>query len=68
MAKTNVAKTKKQEETLRAILKELRLLRKEIEFSLPQENVEDFVHSDRIKNSYQKAVKKYPLASSCSSN
>lgn len=45
---------------LQAILEELRLLRNEMTLLLPQEDLKDYVHKDRIKISYQKAIKKYP--------
>lgn len=45
---------------LQAILEELRLLRNEMTLLLPQEDLEDYAHKDRIKTSYQKSIKKYP--------
>ena len=45
---------------LQAILEELRLLRNEMTLLLPQEDLEDYNHKDRIRISYQKAIKKYP--------
>jgi len=45
---------------LQAILGELRLLRNEMTLLLPQEDLEDYNHKDRILISYQKAIKKYP--------
>jgi hypothetical protein len=45
---------------LQAILDELRLLRNEMTLLLPQEDLEDYAHEDRIRTSYQKAIKKYP--------
>lgn len=47
-------------EIIQDILEELRLLRKEVLFLFPQEDLEDYVHQDRIRDSYQKAIKKYP--------
>lgn len=45
---------------LQAILEELRLLRNEMTLLLPQEDLEDYTHKNRIRTSYQKAIKKYP--------
>ena len=50
-------------QTLKAILEELRLLRNEVMLLFPQENLKDCAHPDRIKRSYQKAIKKYPPVS-----
>lgn len=41
------------------ILKEVSMLRKEVSLLLPQEDVEDFVHTERIKQSYRHAIKEY---------
>ncbi len=48
---------------IKAIFEELRLLRNEIGLLLPQEELEGYTHPDRIRRSYQKAIKKYPPAS-----
>lgn len=58
----NITKIKNGEKVLQAILEELRLLRKEVMLLLPQEELEKYAHPERIKNSYQKAIKKYPPA------
>ena len=58
----NTTKTKNSEKTLQAILEELRLLRNEVMFLFPQEDLEDYAHPERIRNYYQKAIKKYPPA------
>jgi len=50
-------------EMMRAILEELRLLRQEIMLLFPQEDLEDYAHPDRVRNSYQKAIKEYPPVS-----
>lgn len=50
-------------EIMRAILEELRLLRQEMLLLFPQEDLEDYAYPDRIKNSYRKAIKEYPLVS-----
>lgn len=62
MATNTRITTKNGEKTLQAILEELRLLRKELILLLPQEDLEDYEHPERIKKSYQKAIKKYPPA------
>lgn len=46
-------------EVLKDILEELRLLRNEVMLLLPQEDLEEYAHPERIKNSYKKAIKKY---------
>lgn len=61
---TQTAKNKNSGETLQAILEELRLLRNEVMLLLPQKDLEDYAHPERIKSSYQKALKKYPPAAS----
>ena len=48
---------------IQKILEELRLLRQEVRLLLPQEDLEDYTHPERIKRSYQKAVKQYPPVS-----
>ena len=47
-------------DTLNSILKEIRSLRQDIFFFLPYENLDEYVHSPRVKRSYQKAIKRYP--------
>ena len=47
---------------LNQVLREIRILRNEVSILLPSEDLEDYEHSDRIKRSYQKAIKKYPPA------
>ncbi|MBI2450957.1 MAG: hypothetical protein HYV52_01295 [Parcubacteria group bacterium] len=46
--------------TLNSLLQEVRFLRQEITLILPRENIKEYAHPERIKNSYQKALKKYP--------
>ena len=48
-------------DTLHIILEELRLLRNEIALLLPQEDLEDYAHPERIRRSFQKAIKKHPV-------
>lgn len=47
---------------LKTILQEVRVLRQNLLFFLPPEGLEDYAHPERIKRSYQKAIKKYPPA------
>lgn len=47
---------------LKTILDEVRLLRDEIRLVLPYEDLNEYAHPNRIKRSYQKAVKRYPPA------
>lgn len=48
-------------ETLENIFDQLRLIREEIMFLIPQEDLEEYEHPGRIKKSYQKAIKQYPI-------
>jgi len=50
------------EKTLESMIKELRLLREAVELLIPQEDLKDYIHPERIKTSYKKALKKYPPA------
>ena len=50
----------KSEDILEKIFKQISMLRKEVSLLLPHEDVEDFVHADRIKQSYKRAVKEHP--------
>ncbi len=50
-------------EIMRAIFEELHLLRNEVMLLFPQEDLDEYVHPDRIKNSYQNAIKQYPPVS-----
>jgi len=45
------------------ILEEIKLLREQIMLLLPQENIGGYAHPERIKKSYNKAVKQYSLLS-----
>ncbi len=45
---------------LKQVLQEIRILRHEFSLLLPSEDIEEYEHPDRIKHSYQKAIKKYP--------
>lgn len=44
----------------RAIFEEIRLLRQEISLILPQDDLNKYQNSEKIKKSYQKALKMYP--------
>ncbi len=46
---------------LTQVLKEVRSLREDFMLFLPQENIKEYTHPARIKNSYLKALEKYPL-------
>lgn len=52
-----------QTDTLKAILEELRLLRNEINLLLPQEELDEYTNSDRVQESYRKALKQHPPVS-----
>lgn len=63
---TQTIKTKNNifpSQVLQNILKEIRLLRNEMMLLFPQDDLEDYSHSERVKCSYQKAIKKYPSSS-----
>ncbi|OGF69213.1 hypothetical protein A2643_04105 [Candidatus Nomurabacteria bacterium RIFCSPHIGHO2_01_FULL_39_220] len=53
----------KSNEVLRDILKEIRILRMELFESSAIEDLNDFSNPERIKKSYLKALKKYPVRS-----
>ncbi len=57
--KTKNAKSVEINQVLNALLKEMRRLRQSIDFILPQEDINDYANPERIKRSYQKALKKY---------
>ena len=59
--KTSAAATN---ELLGMVIEELRLLRSEVGFLFPQEDLAGYAHPRRIKQSYEKALKKYPPVSS----
>lgn len=60
---TITQKTKVPTDILHRIYEELHLLRKEVMFLFPQEELEEFQHSERIKRSYQRAIKEHPPVS-----
>ena len=45
---------------LKTVLKEIRLLRQEFFLLFPSEDILDYKHPDRIVESYKDAVKEYP--------
>jgi hypothetical protein len=47
---------------LNKILREVRYLRHEFELILPQDDLKEYAHPERIKRSYKKALGKYPPA------
>ena len=67
MVATKTAKSNKKvtetPELLHAILQELRLLRNDMMLLFPQDNLEDYANADRVKDSYEKAVREHPPAS-----
>jgi len=58
--KTLVERKGTAPELLMVILEEIRLLRDELGLLLPQDNLGAYVHPNRIKRSYQRAIKRYP--------
>ncbi|OGL67635.1 hypothetical protein A3B21_01430 [Candidatus Uhrbacteria bacterium RIFCSPLOWO2_01_FULL_47_24] len=48
--------------TMESILYELRMIRDEIALLLPQEDLEEYANVERVKQSYAKAIKRYPPA------
>ncbi len=62
-----ISTTQKKEnptDVLQKIYEELRLLRNGVMFLIPQEDLEEFRHPERIKRSYQRAIKEHPPVSS----
>jgi len=43
-----------------AILDEIQKLRSDMMTLIPTERLDDYVHPNRIRHSYQKALKRYP--------
>ena len=50
---------------LKTILNEIRLLRNEVLFLLPQDDLENYANPSRIQDSYEKAILKFPLKILC---
>lgn len=63
MTTDTLQKSKSSTDILHKIYEELQLLRKEIMFLFPQEDIDEFQHPERIKRSYQRAIKEHPLVS-----
>lgn len=55
--------TRRNTKILQSILEEIRLLHKEMHFLFPQEELDEYAHPDRIKQSYKEAIKQYPPVS-----
>ena len=51
----------KNEDMLEKIFEQVSMLRREVSLLLPEEDVEEFEHVDRIKQSYHSAIKKHSL-------
>lgn len=51
---------KTNDKTIKAIFEELRMLRNQIGLLLPQEKLDEYVHPQKIRSSYQKSMKRYP--------
>lgn len=45
---------------LTRVLSEIQRLRQEVSLFVPQEDLKDYAHHERIKKSYQRALKQYP--------
>jgi len=55
--------TKKQEMTLKAVLKELKAIKNQLEnllISIPEESLQEYKNSSQIKKDYSKALKVFP--------
>jgi len=56
-----ISKTKKPKaSTMEKILHEVILLRQELKFVLPQDNLSDYKNAVKIKKTYKNALKAYP--------
>ncbi len=60
LAKTRVKINEASGNIFLAILEELRALRNEIAFFLPQESLKGYAHPKKIKSSYERALAKHP--------
>lgn len=56
-ARTNSSRSRP---TLETVMREIRTLRDTVLFLMPQENIADYAHADRVKRSYRNALKQYP--------
>lgn len=66
MATTAVSKTqiKISSNLLQSIFRELQTIRKELSLIIPTEDIEEYVNPKRVKRSYQRALKRFPISSS----
>ena len=60
MKNMTTKKEKNNRNLLHHIFNEIRLLRNEVNLFMPTEDLGGYVHDSRIKNSFNKALKKYP--------
>ena len=60
MATKTVSKSRISQVTLKDVLQEIHGLRNELRMLFPQENISDYAHPERLKKSFQKAIKQYP--------
>lgn len=63
MPTSTTQRKEKPTDVLQKIYEELRLLRNELMFLFPQEDLKEFRHPERIKRSYQRATKEHPPVS-----
>ena len=56
----SIKQTKQSSDVLVKILQEIRLMRQELNLILPQDDLKIYEHPERIKQSYQSAIKQYP--------
>lgn len=57
---TTKIKESRMSALLKTILQEIRSMRKEMILFFPEDNLNEYIHPKRIKQSYRKAIKKYP--------
>lgn len=58
-----IQKTKAPHDILEKIYAELQLLREEVMFLFPQEDLDEFQNQERIKRSYERALTEHPPVS-----
>ena len=56
----SIKQTKQSSDVLVKILQEIRLMRQELNLILPKDDLNMYEHTERIKQSYQNAIKQYP--------
>lgn len=64
MNTNTIEKNKMNSILLQSIFMELQIIRKELLLIIPQEDTKEYAHSARIKKSYQRALKHFPISSS----